>query len=116
MQGSIIDGEYDLFGDSSVVCLPTYGHTAGHQSLRVRLDKREVVLTADACCMRRTLEQMVMPPFAHNHDAMREVLGRFRTMERSGDHLIFGHDLAQWKADGTFAEKPNPTTPSRGFS
>lgn len=101
-----VDGEYDLFGDGRVVCIPTYGHTAGHQSLRVRLDHSEVVLTADACYMRRTLEQMVMPPFAHNHDAMREVLGRFRAMERAGTRLIFGHDLAQWRVDGTLAGWP----------
>jgi N-acyl homoserine lactone hydrolase len=83
-QVQLIDGERELFGDGRVVCLPSDGHTARHQSLRVRLDKREVVFTADACYMCRTLEQMVMHPVAHNHDAMREVLGRFRTMERTG--------------------------------
>jgi len=103
-QMQLIDGEHDLFGDGRVVCLPTYGHTAGHQSLRVRLDNREVELTADACYMRRTLEQMVMPPFAHNLDALREGLDRFRLMERAGTRLIFGHDLSQWKADGTLAD------------
>ena len=35
-QLQLIDGEHDLFGDGSVVCIPTYGHTAGHQSLRVQ--------------------------------------------------------------------------------
>lgn len=103
-QVQLVDGEYDVFGDGRVVCLPTYGHTAGHQSLRIRLDTREVLLTADACYMRRTLERMVMPPFAHNRDAMREVLGRFRAIARAGTFLIFGHDLEQWNADGTLAE------------
>ena len=37
----LIDGEHDVFGDGSVVCLPTHGHTPGHQSLRVRLDSPE---------------------------------------------------------------------------
>src|SRR5271165_5973228 len=32
-------GEHDVFGDGSVVCLPTYGHTPGHQSLRLRLGR-----------------------------------------------------------------------------
>jgi N-acyl homoserine lactone hydrolase len=44
-----VDGEHDLFGDGSVVCLPTHGHTPGHQSLKVRLDSGDVVLAADAC-------------------------------------------------------------------
>jgi N-acyl homoserine lactone hydrolase len=44
-----VEGEHDLFGDGTVVCIPTYGHTPGHQSLKVRTDKGEVVLTGDAC-------------------------------------------------------------------
>lgn len=102
-QLQLIDGEYDLFGDGSVACIPTYGHTAGHQSLRVRTDGGEYVLTADSCYMRKSLEKMVLPPFAFNYDAMREVIERFRKMERAGARLIFGHDEAQWKADGSIA-------------
>jgi len=44
----LIDREHDLFCDWRVVCPPTYGHTAGHQSLLVRLDTHEVLLTADS--------------------------------------------------------------------
>src|ERR1700731_2419912 len=51
----LVDGEHDVFGDGSVVCLPTYGHTPGHQSLRLRLDGGEVVLAADACYFCQTL-------------------------------------------------------------
>jgi len=32
----MLDGEHDVFGDGSVVLLPTYGHTPGHQSLLIR--------------------------------------------------------------------------------
>ena len=102
-QLQLIDGEHDLFGDGTVVCIPTHGHTAGHQSLRVRLDNGEVVLTADSCYMRKVLEDMVLPPFAHDFDAMRQVIERFRAMERAGTRLIFGHDPGQWHDDGTLA-------------
>ena len=44
-----VDGEHDLFGDGSVLCLPTHGHTPGHHSLKVRLDSGDAVLAADAC-------------------------------------------------------------------
>src|ERR1700730_806593 len=44
----LLDGEHDVFGDGSVVCLPTHGHTPGHQSLRLRFDSGEVVHAADA--------------------------------------------------------------------
>jgi len=96
----LIDGEHDVFGDGSVTLLPTYGHTAGHQALRVRNDTGEFVMTADSCYMRKVLEQMVLPPFAFSYDAMREVIERYRAMERAGAKLIFGHDAAQWTADG----------------
>jgi glyoxylase-like metal-dependent hydrolase (beta-lactamase superfamily II) len=78
-------------------------HTAGHQSLRVRLDSGEVVLTADSCYMRKALDEMIFPPFAHSYDAMRTVMARYRAMERAGARLIFGHDAGQWRDDGSLA-------------
>jgi N-acyl homoserine lactone hydrolase len=102
-QLQLIDGEHDLFGDGTVVCVPTYGHTAGHQSLRVRLEVGEMLLTADSCYMRKTLDDMMLPPFADSYDAMREVIERFRRMEHAGTKLIFGHDPAQWREDGSIA-------------
>jgi N-acyl homoserine lactone hydrolase len=40
----MIDGDYDVFGDHSVVILKTPGHTPGHQSLQLRLKKSGVVI------------------------------------------------------------------------
>ena len=34
-----LDGDYDIFGDGSVMIISTPGHTPGHQSLLVRLPK-----------------------------------------------------------------------------
>src|SRR5947207_11408932 len=45
----LVDGEHDLFGDGSVVCVPSYGHTPGHQSLRVRSAQGDHILVSDAC-------------------------------------------------------------------
>jgi glyoxylase-like metal-dependent hydrolase (beta-lactamase superfamily II) len=43
-----LTGDFDVFGDGSVVILSTPGHTPGHQSLLVRLKKTGyVVLTGD---------------------------------------------------------------------
>jgi N-acyl homoserine lactone hydrolase len=40
----MIDGDYDVFGDHSVVILKTPGHTPGHQSLELILKKSGVVI------------------------------------------------------------------------
>jgi len=44
-----LTGDFDLFGDGSMVILDTKGHTQGHQSLKVKLPKTgTVILSADA--------------------------------------------------------------------
>ena len=92
----LVDGEHDIFGDGSVVCVPTPGHTAGHQSLRVRTAAgEEVVLTGDACYFRESLETGRLPIFANDADEQRRSLDRLRSLERAGARLLFGHDPDQ---------------------
>lgn len=91
----LLDGEHDVFGDGSVVCLPTPGHTAGHQSLRVRTDGGEVVLTADACYFQETYETSALPPFGFDPEEQLRSLDRLRGLERAGARLLFGHDAGQ---------------------
>ncbi len=94
-----VDGEHDLFGDGSVVLLPTFGHTPGHQSLRVTLADGEVVLAADACYLRETLEKMLLPDpgVVANPEAMRQNFEYLRRIEEQGGTVIFGHDPDQWR-------------------
>lgn len=95
----LIDGEHDVFGDGRVVCVPTHGHTPGHQSLRVRLeDGRDVLFTADACYLRETLATRRLPPFGYDLTAMHAVLDRFAALAAAGTQLVFGHDADQWPA------------------
>jgi glyoxylase-like metal-dependent hydrolase (beta-lactamase superfamily II) len=45
---TILDGDYDVFGDGTVVIVSTPGHTPGHQSLYVKLAKTgPIVLSGD---------------------------------------------------------------------
>jgi glyoxylase-like metal-dependent hydrolase (beta-lactamase superfamily II) len=94
----LVDGEHDLFGDGELVLIPTPGHTAGHQSLRVQAAPDVLfVLTADACYSRTHLEQEVIPQAVWDVPTMIESFRTLRAMqERQGCHLIFGHDPAQW--------------------
>jgi len=91
-----VSGEHDLFGDGRVVCLPTYGHTPGHQSLRVRLDGGDVILAADACYLRRTLEALHLPTIVHDREAMLASLRRLRALRDAGARVFYGHDPEFW--------------------
>jgi N-acyl homoserine lactone hydrolase len=93
-----VDGEYDVFGDGSVVCIPTYGHTPGHQSLKVRTDRSEIVLTGDACYFCRTLKERRLPARAFDKAQMLKSLDRLEALEKGGAKLIFGHDMEFWKS------------------
>jgi len=57
-----LNGDYDVFGDGSVVIKATPGHTPGHQSLLVRLPKRGLVLlTGDLVHLAYSWENNVVP-------------------------------------------------------
>lgn len=95
----LVDGEHDLFGDGRVVCLPTHGHTPGHQSLRLRLDDgREVVLCADACYLRRNLDELKLPGVVFDRAVMMDSLRRLGAMRDDGAELVFGHDPEAWSS------------------
>jgi len=96
----LIDGEHDVFGDGRVILFPTFGHTPGHQSLRVRLGKgSEMVCAADACYTRENMDRDVLPRILWNGPIMRESLATLRRLrDQAGATVFFGHDPAQWQA------------------
>ncbi len=105
-----IDGEHDVFGDGSVTCLPTPGHTPGHQSLRVRTAGAEVVMTGDACYLRRTLEQLHLPSVMYDREQMLASLRRLRALREAGAMIITGHDPETWQ---TIPQAPAPLVPGK---
>jgi len=92
----LVDGEHDLFGDGSVVCVPTFGHTPGHQSLRVRLTAGEVLLAADACYLKRTLDELHPPSVAHDTMELLASLRRLQQWSSTGTRIFYGHDPEFW--------------------
>jgi N-acyl homoserine lactone hydrolase len=93
----LVEGEHDLFGDGSVLCLPTYGHTPGHQSLRVRLPSGDILLAADACYFCRTLQERRLPKNVYDRAQMLASLEKLAEFQRDGARIVFGHDDVAWK-------------------
>jgi glyoxylase-like metal-dependent hydrolase (beta-lactamase superfamily II) len=96
-----VDGTHDLFGDGRIVLMPTYGHTAGHQSVKLACEGGETVLAGDCCYFHRTLTDGKLPGFAHDADGQRAAIARLKAMQDRGVRIIPGHDagvLASLKA------------------
>ena len=103
----MIDGEHDVFGDGTVVLLPTYGHTPGHQSLLVRAGKNaQVVCASDACYTRENMDRDVLPKILWNASVMRDSLAALRKLrDQAGATMFYGHDPGQW---ATIPRAPAP--------
>lgn len=93
-----ITGLHDLFGDGTVVCVPTPGHTIGHQSLRVELESGPVVLTGDCIYFDHMLAEMRVPNFGYDTDQQRaSMLELQRLRDDEGCRLLYGHDVDQFR-------------------
>ena len=92
-----VNGEFDLFGDGTVVTIPTFGHTPGHQSLKVKLTGGEIILTADACYFRESLEKLHLPALVFDRAEMINSLLLLRRLQRAGARIFYGHDPAFWE-------------------
>ena len=89
----------DLFGDGSVRCVYTPGHTLGHQSVVLRLRRREALVAADAVYLRRTLDEMRLSHrTADDHLSERSLREIRRYARDTPDALIIpGHDWDAWQ-------------------
>lgn len=92
-----IEGEHDLFGDGSVTCIPTFGHTPGHQSMRVRSDLGDHILVGDACNNRHIVGTRHFPAASDpRHGEVNRSLDSLLARCEADTVMIFGHDPEQW--------------------
>ena len=89
---------YDLFGDGTLRCWWTPGHTPGHMSIEVTLPSGAVfLLAADAANTLDHLEERALPAFNVSvEDATNSVRRLRRLGWRSQATIVGGHDPQQW--------------------
>ena len=96
-----LEGDYDLFGDGTIMILSTPGHTLGHQSMKVKMGSgRTILVSQDAIWMQENLDGH---PAGLNFSVKTyfESADRLKSMaDLSGGELFFGHDEQQWKEKG----------------
>jgi glyoxylase-like metal-dependent hydrolase (beta-lactamase superfamily II) len=94
---TVLDGDYDVFGDGSVVILSTPGHTPGHQSLYVNLAKTgPLVLSGDLYHYPAERELKDFNPFAALGDPAKEAASKMKVesfLAEKHATLWIQHDL-----------------------
>jgi glyoxylase-like metal-dependent hydrolase (beta-lactamase superfamily II) len=107
----ILDGDYDVFGDGTVVVISTPGHTPGHESLFVKLKKTgAVVLSGDLYHYpaERTLKDFT--PFAALGNPAQEVASKAKVealLKEKKAKMWIQHDIvanAQLKKSPAYYE------------
>ncbi len=89
-------GDYDVFGDGSVVILQMPGHTPGHTALKVMLAKTgPVLISGDLYHQAKSRKLKRVPSFNDNEVQTRESMARFEKMARElGAKVIVQHEQA----------------------
>jgi N-acyl homoserine lactone hydrolase len=85
---------FDVFGDGTLVCIDTRGHTEGHQSLVVDLPATgRVVLAGDAAQVEENLRDSVPPGFCWNGQFAVQSIQKLRHLQEQGALVILGHEI-----------------------
>ena len=93
----LLTGDKDVFGDGSVTILSTPGHTPGHQSLLVKLQKTgAVVLSGDAVHFKDTWDNRRVPGMNVDKDQTTASMQKIAdTLAKEKAQLWINHDKAQ---------------------
>jgi glyoxylase-like metal-dependent hydrolase (beta-lactamase superfamily II) len=96
---------FDVFGDGSVQIVFTPGHTPGHQSLLLHLEKwGPTLLTGDSVYTQEILHEDVLPGLVYSPaDAVASIRKTRELQQLRGVRIITGHDPLAWQ---TLAKAP----------
>jgi len=93
-----LDGIFDVFGDQSVLVLPTPGHTPGHQSVLVRTNNgQNLILAQDACYTLENMFASIPPGLAVDIPDSMVNIYHLKAMTVLGAQLVPPHDPDWWQ-------------------
>lgn len=90
--------EYDLFADGSTILIDSKGHTPGHQSLMVTLERSGTwIFAADAIHNELQFNDPKYIQNTWNREYHIQSMERLAELQKKyNGKLIFGHDVKQW--------------------
>ncbi|MBS2021092.1 MAG: N-acyl homoserine lactonase family protein [Deltaproteobacteria bacterium] len=98
---NLLHGDFDVFGDGRVKILTTPGHTAGHQSLLLKLKSGNVIFSGDLWHARESLVHKRVPIFNFDRAQTLASMDRVERLAQTFKAKIFiQHD------EGDFARLP----------
>ena len=94
-----IQGNYDVFGDGSVVMVSAPGHSPGHQMLFIDLPKTgPVILSGDLYHCITNRNKYAIPIWNNRHDTVHSFVLADKLLERTKAKLWIQHDKEQFDA------------------
>jgi glyoxylase-like metal-dependent hydrolase (beta-lactamase superfamily II) len=93
-----LEGEFDIYGDGSVVVIPMPGHTPGHQILIIRQKGQQtIILSGDSVPLQENYNNLVVSRNNYdNEQAIESVKKLYAVVESEQAFLVHGHDSEQW--------------------
>ena len=96
----LLDGDYDVFGDGTVMIIPAPGHTPGHQVLLVRLaNTGTIVLSGDLYHFEASVALNAVPEFNTDPAQTLESMKKVAALLKSEDATLWiEHNMALAKS------------------
>jgi glyoxylase-like metal-dependent hydrolase (beta-lactamase superfamily II) len=92
----LVKGDYDLFGDGRIQLLSTPGHSAGHQSMRLKYDSgAKILLAVDAAYTEAAFKHRSLPVTTFDPVAAMQSFDKINKLIGEGVHVFYGHDPKQ---------------------
>ena len=94
-----LTGDYDLFGDGTITILDTKGHTAGHQSVMLKLPKSGYVIMAGDAVYTAENEQGSIPGITWNTNESMKSIDKLKNLRDTRNGQIwYSHEAAQFES------------------